>query len=390
LKRRSLAGGLALLLGVLTLAACNFPLFNPAEPQPGAIYTAAAETAIANATLLAQPRPTITFLVTPQPSLSPAGATAAGPTATGAAPGQATLTPGAAASGCDQADFIEDVTIPDDTRFAPGETFVKTWRLENTGGCAWDSSYAIVFVDGDRLGAPAELALTEVVPPGAQVDLSVELQAPQSSGTYQADFQLRNSQGARFGVGEAGDKNIWVRIRVVDTAGGDGIGFDMVARASGADWFSLSGDSERALAYAGDPDSPDGFAGVVEDVLQEDGRESAKILVTYPPEAGGRVYGEYPQYTVRSGDVFRGRIGFLANSDGSCGPGRAVFRLLVQDEAGARELGEWEKTCNGGLQPVQVSLDALSGDTVTLILEVDSDGPAGGDRALWSSVRIER
>lgn len=389
MKRRSLAVGLALLLGVLTLAACNFPLLNPAEPQPGAIYTAAAETAIANATLLAQPRPTITFLVTPQPSLSPAGATPAGPTATGAAPGQPTNTPGAAASGCDRADFIEDVTIPDDTQFAPGETFVKTWRLENTGDCAWDSSYAVVFVDGDRLGAPAELALVEVVPPGAQVDLSVELQAPLESGAYQADFQLRNSQGARFGVGEEGDKNFWARIRVAG-AGGDGIGFDMVARASGADWFSVSGGSERALAYAGDPDSPDGFAGVVEDVLQEDGRDSAKILVTYPPEAGGRVYGEFPQYTVRSGDMFRGRIGFLANSDGSCGPGRVVFRLLVQEDGGVRELGEWAKTCSGSLQPVEVNLEALSGDTVTLVLEVDSDGPADGDRAFWSSVRIER
>jgi len=40
-------------------------------------------------------------------------------------------------AGCDRAQFISDVTVPDGTTFAPGATFTKTWRLKNSGTCTW-------------------------------------------------------------------------------------------------------------------------------------------------------------------------------------------------------------------------------------------------------------
>ncbi len=33
--------------------------------------------------------------------------------------------------------FVADVTVPDDTHFSPGQTFDKTWRLQNAGDCEW-------------------------------------------------------------------------------------------------------------------------------------------------------------------------------------------------------------------------------------------------------------
>lgn len=381
------------LAGMLLLAACNFPMLNPANSDPGAIYTAAAETAIANATLLSQPRPTITFLFTPLPSLTLSPPPAVTPSLTPAPGGAGTAVPSAttdsaSGSACDQARFVRDVTVPDGTDFSPGERFTKTWRLENTGTCTWTSGYALVFVDGDRLEAPAEQPLiSQEVAPGEEVDVSVDLVTPAEPGRYQADFELQNASGQNFGLGENRDKTFWARIDVVVPTG---IGLDMLARASSADWFADAGGGEDLLSFNGNPDAPEGFAGIIERVVQEDGRTSSKILATYPPEGGGEVYGEFPSYTVQSGDHFLGRLGFLANSDGTCGPGEVEFRLLALDGSETRTLGTWAKSCDGRLLPVDVDLSALRGRTIQFILELDSRGSSDGDRAFWSSARIER
>ncbi len=51
-----------------------------------------------------------------------------------------------AAQACtDRAQFVADVTVPDGTRYDPGATFTKTWRLRNAGTCTWTTSYTMVF-----------------------------------------------------------------------------------------------------------------------------------------------------------------------------------------------------------------------------------------------------
>ncbi len=34
-----------------------------------------------------------------------------------------------------------DVTIPDGAPVTPGQEFVKTWKIKNTGICTWDEGY---------------------------------------------------------------------------------------------------------------------------------------------------------------------------------------------------------------------------------------------------------
>lgn len=383
-----------LLAALLILASCNFPMINPAQPNPGMIYTAAAETAMANATLLAQPRPTITFFITPLPSqtTTPVPGSTLAPTnspAQTATLGAGTTPPaGTAAADCDQARFVEDVTIPDGTVFAPAERFTKTWRLENTGTCTWTSSYSLVFVEGDRLGAQEALPLSSTnIPPGSEVLVSVEMTAPDSNGRYRGDWKLRNSGGQVFGVGEEGDKTFWVQI---DVGAQEGISYDFLARASSADWATVSG-SRTALAFNGNPDSPAGFAGIVDSALQEDGRESARILATFPPQVNNSlIEGLFSPYTVQSGDHLLGRFGFLADSGGDCGPGEAIFRISYQVGANIRPLGEWTKRCDGRLQVVDIDLDSLRGQTVEFLIAVDTAGEFSGDRAFWTSLRVER
>jgi hypothetical protein len=135
-----------------------------------------------------------------------------------ASPATATQAPAATQSSgtCDRAEFLEDVTIPDGTPFQPGETFEKTWRLQNTGDCEWDSNYSLVFVDGDAMNGPAAVTLTStVVPPGEEVTISVMLTAPFVPGTYRGNWKLRNPAGEVFGVGSDGENDFWVEIEVV-------------------------------------------------------------------------------------------------------------------------------------------------------------------------------
>ena len=69
-------------------------------------------------------------------------------------------------AGCDRAQFIADVTVPDGTSFAPGIGFSKTWRLKNVGTCTWTTAYALVFDTGEKMGGPDLVSLPNTVTPG--------------------------------------------------------------------------------------------------------------------------------------------------------------------------------------------------------------------------------
>ena len=116
---------------------------------------------------------------------------------------------------CDRVTYIKDVTIPDGTDFIPGATFTKTWRLKNTGTCTWNSQYSLVFFSGESMGAPASKPLTSVtVTPGSTVDVSVNMTAPVSPGSYKGNFKLRNASNVVFGLGDSGNP-FYVKIDVV-------------------------------------------------------------------------------------------------------------------------------------------------------------------------------
>jgi hypothetical protein len=152
-----------------------------------------------------------------QPTLAPPPTeppTAEPATATPVATNTPTVTP--TEIPCDRATFITDVTVPDGSDYAPGDSFVKTWRLKNTGSCTWSSSYALVFHSGDAMNAPAAVQLTSgTVAPGASVDVSVQLTAPNSAGTYKGFFRLRNGSGVVFGIGDNATVSFWVEIEVL-------------------------------------------------------------------------------------------------------------------------------------------------------------------------------
>jgi len=114
-----------------------------------------------------------------------------------------------------------DVTIPDDTQMSPAQGFTKTWRLQNAGTCTWTRDYAVAYFSGEPMGAPNSVKLNQDVPVGGIVDISVDMVAPQQSGSYQGNWKLRTGSGEWFGIGPNGDSPFWVRIQVVgELAGG--------------------------------------------------------------------------------------------------------------------------------------------------------------------------
>ena len=202
---------LLLVIGVaaMSLAGCNMPARATASPTLD--VTQAYQTVEARLTEAISRTPTISPTL-PVPTSTRAGTT---PTATLLVE---TLTPAlpTAPSGCDQASpgVPIDVTIPDDTVMRPGEAFIKTWRLQNIGTCTWTSNYALVWFSGEQLDATQAVPLSGTTESGQSLDISVEMKAPNTPGTYQSWWKLRNPSGALFGIGPNSDAGFWVRIIV--------------------------------------------------------------------------------------------------------------------------------------------------------------------------------
>ncbi|NUQ84330.1 MAG: hypothetical protein HUU11_06430 [Anaerolineales bacterium] len=158
----------------------------------------------------ATPAPPL-FVTSTLPPTKP-GLTVPTPLPPTASPTSDPLTPGATSSAScrDSALFVEDMTYPDNTRVSGGEKFTKTWKLQNTGSCAW-SGYTVAFVSGERMGAPDSVPVPETAAK-AIVDISVELTAPTADGSYTGNYELRNAAGETVPIGV--EKTFWVKIIV--------------------------------------------------------------------------------------------------------------------------------------------------------------------------------
>jgi hypothetical protein len=188
----------------LIMASCNVPAGDAPALTQAALNTSAALTlaAITSQTATAA---SITSTATTAPTNTPV--------VSSPSPTNTVVTPAPLA--CNRAQFVSDVTVPDGTTFTPGSSFRKTWRLRNTGSCAWTSSYTLIFDNGERMNAPASVQLTTgSVAPDQTVDVSVDLVAPAAAGNYRGDFRLRSADNQLFGVGANGQNSFWVKIGV--------------------------------------------------------------------------------------------------------------------------------------------------------------------------------
>src|SRR5215216_3343953 len=287
-----------------------------------------------------------------------------------------------AATICDSAQFVSDLTIPDGTTLLPGTAFTKSWRLLNNGTCAWTASYNVVWAGGDQMNAPASVKLPVVVSPGQMVDISVNLITPAASGRYKGIFKLSNASGVQFGISEDSDGPFWVDINVVQT---NAMIYDFVANAPYAQWKSGAG----ALPYPGASGDNRGYASQINNPhLEDDSYDVAPGLLTVPQNRlNGYIQATYPEFQVQAGD----RLQTLVNCEFSATGCYATFRIdYILPNNIQRTLWSFRESYDRRFYRANLDLSSLNGQKVRFVFMLLASGPASADRAIWGSPRIVR
>lgn len=287
-----------------------------------------------------------------------------------------------AATTCDWAQFIADVTVPDGTNFAPNTAFRKTWRLKNIGSCTWTTGYSLVFDSGERFGAPASVNFPINVAPGQTVDLGVDMTSPSTAGHYFSYWKLKNASGAIFGIGSTANKSFWAEINVTSSSG---VGYDFTAAAASAVWTSGAG----SLAFPGADGDAKGFALRRDKPKFESGIESAQPGLLFAPQniTNGFIQAVYPPFKVQSGDRFQATIGCEYGAT-TC---YVAYRLDYQIGSGpVTTFWTFREKYEGWTYNVDLNLSSLAGQDVKFILVVNAYGSPAGDRALWGNPIISR
>ena len=186
---------ITILFIALLLVGCGGGASTPSSgptPDVAAVRTSAAGTVVSQFTLTAAAfTPTI---------LLPTNTSAPEATATATLPvlAQITNSSGTPEALCDSLEFVADVNVPDNTPMTPGQDFIKTWKVKNNGSCEWGPGYVLAYAEYTDKMSGQFVALTDVVLPGEEVDVSVQFKAPTQAGTYLSAWQMRNPAGVTF------------------------------------------------------------------------------------------------------------------------------------------------------------------------------------------------
>lgn len=184
-----------------TLTACvQVQVVQKGADEPVVSFTLVTSTPNADATLLPytatptstprptdRPVPTYTTISTSAPTKTPIPPPTSAPTGT---PSPTPCLP--------DATFVKDVTIPDDTTLSAGESFQKVWRIRSSGCAPWPEGARLIFVSGDRMGAPLAVTVPDT-PAGGTVGIAVPMAAPDAPGTYRGSWQIQLPDGTRIG-----------------------------------------------------------------------------------------------------------------------------------------------------------------------------------------------
>jgi hypothetical protein len=361
---------LFLAIYILLLAGCNFPTTD-GTPQAGEmslIMTAAAETASAQITeavvsglvqeltnqasaaqtvVTATPQPTAMTYATSTPTLQSA---------------QATSVP------CYKAKFVSDVTIPDGTEIEPGEDFTKTWRLKNAGSCTWTSDTKLIFDSGNAMNSLASTSIGQTVYPGNTIDISIELTAPEDSGTFTGYYLLRSPDGVRFGLGNNADISFWVKIDVEKYAYemDEDHPLDFDYNICAAKWTSGSG---KVSCSSSSVDFADGSVRKSSNPKLEGGYldDEGTIIVSPNDGSGGMIQGQFPEIEIENSDHFKAMIGCMNDRD-DC---NVEFQLKYLDSSDhLHTLDSWSETYDGSYTHIDGDLSALDGEKIRMILRV--------------------
>ena len=106
-----------------------------------------------------------------------------------------------------EAKFLSHVTILPEETIERGSKFIKTWRMKNEGTDQWPEGCKLVFISHKK----QNIALVDELPvkalmPGEEIDLSLEMIAPDYPGKYVGYWRMQDHRGKKFG------QRIWISI----------------------------------------------------------------------------------------------------------------------------------------------------------------------------------
>ena len=93
---------------------------------------------------------------------------------------------------------ISEVGLQNNATVTAGSQFTKTWLVRNTGTCTWTTAFQMAFGWGEQMNGQ-DTALPRTVNPGEEIEISIILTAPSSSGQHGAYWRLRTDGDVYFG-----------------------------------------------------------------------------------------------------------------------------------------------------------------------------------------------
>ncbi len=215
LKKRA---RLALLVTALVLCLSGCDTYNRARQKLVNFTTDFLSQATVTVPVFVTSTPTSTATLTSTPTLTPTPTETPTPTPISMIQNSPTFevvkTEELLFSLVDEISDINDVTIPDDTVLAPGQIFIKSWRMTNSGADTWLEGTKLIMEADYEMDTPSVVNAIFTrendwpdftpggwgtraynVAPGTEVDLVVMLKAPEEPGSYEIDFRLLNTNG---------------------------------------------------------------------------------------------------------------------------------------------------------------------------------------------------
>ncbi|MBN2045216.1 MAG: hypothetical protein JW757_09370 [Anaerolineales bacterium] len=375
---------LTLLIVVLmaTITACSLPLLvsptgEPFIPDTGldgdldARMTEVAQNV--EATLAAAATNTLVNPTnTPEPTSTPLPTNTLIPTNTPAPTN--TPVPTSPPLPCNAASFVADMTVADGAAVPKGSSFVKIWRLKNSGSCTWTKDYEVTFDGGDKLGGKT-ISLPKSVSPGESVDIAIAMKAPDTTGKYKGFWILRNQNGVKFGLGASADGPFYVEIRVVGL--GNSVKYNLANQLCSAEWKTDS----HTLPCLGNSQVYSNYVFYSSDFKMEGGRVEDEPAIIANVETGQRLRGIFPAYTVASGDRFVSEIG-CTDVAKDCKV-KMVLHYRIKGTSTQGILGEWIEKYDGKTTLIEIDLSSLAGKDVIFTLDMEAKSGSDTNEVFW-------
>jgi len=364
---------ICLIIGAAS-GACN--ALQPPTPLPTSPALVPTIVALTVQAISAQTQSAIPPTATPvPPSATPAATNTSLPSPTvgvTAAPGYIL---------CDKADFLGDITIPDDDIIPNGTTFKKIWAIKNTGACTWDDKYQAVFVSGDLAGAPRAIALTGPIPPNNIVLVTVTFKVPEDAPknqNYVSFWKLSDPAGNVFGISDT-NKPFYVKFKAGDTYN------FLVNRCSGV-WSNATD-----LLYC--PSGTSGEKGYfysnakprMENNLYKD---EPALVMAYQAIPSGQIKVKFAPIIVPN-DMLHTEIGCMYNADQGCD---VQMGISASVDGGDDKIIESDHEIYDGLTTgIDINLNEahLKGKSVSFTFWVQANNTQSDQREIfWINPRI--